>query len=223
MGLLDDLKRQAEQVKAHQTAQQRGFGEKVLMVDDAMHHVFLYLNDLVKQLNVLNLPTPRVFDLEPGVRFEGLRLTEFFVDFRKKLLLDRERYNYINLSFKQASPQTIVVRKELPQIIARFDGQLRSAGARFEVVETKNSRHMVTHADFHIQCELHAGITITAEPETANLRFNIRNIERLGKFDLLYGVEDITDPLLEDCARYILGEPNQFRSLGRYFAVGPGG
>lgn len=223
MGLLDDLKRQAAQVKAHHSAQERGFGENVLLVDDSMHHTFLYLNDLVKQLNVLNLPSPRTFDMEPGVRFEGLRLADFFIDFRKKMVLDRERYDFITLSFRQSSPQKITVRKELPAIIRRFENNLRSAGATFEMHEIHNERRMITHADFHIQCSLHSGIRITAEHDTATMRFRLRNVERLGSFDLVFGSDEITDPLLEDCARYILGEPNQFRAIGRYFSVAPGG
>ncbi|MBL8383108.1 MAG: hypothetical protein JNM90_08550 [Burkholderiales bacterium] len=222
MGLLDDLKRQAEQLQAHRSAQARGFSESVLQVDEAMHHAFLYLNDLTKQLNVLNLPSPRTFDLEPGVRFEGMRLTDFFIDFRKKLVEDRERYDHINLTFQQKSSQTIQVRKELPPNIARFEANLRAAGAVFEVNEVRNVRHMVTHADFTIQCVLRAGIRITPDYESCSLRFTLRNIERLGGFALVFAAEEITDPLLEDCARYIMGEPNQFRALGRFVSLAPG-
>jgi hypothetical protein len=222
MGLLDDLKRQAAAVQAHQNAQARDFAECVLEVDEAMHHAFLYLNDVVKQLAVLNPPSPRTFDLEPGVRFEGMRLTDFFIDFRKKSVLERDRYNVINLTYLQKSPQVITIRKELPPNIARFEDSLRRAGAAFTATEIRNERHMVVAADFQIQCELRATIRITAEHEAASLRFTIRNVERLGGFDLVFRAEDITDPLLEDCARYILGEPNQFRSLGRYVSLAPG-
>ena len=222
MGLLDDLRRKAEQLEAHRTAQARSFGESVLQVDDAMHHTFLYLNDLVKQLNVLNLPSPRTFDLEPGVRFEGLRLSNFFIDFRKKMVLERERYNFINLSFQQKSTETISVRKELQPNITRFEDNLRRAGATFEMNQIRNLRHMVTHADFTIRCMLRASIRVCAEHDSGNLRFTIRNVERLGGFDLVFPAEDINDPILEDCARYIMGESNQFRSIGRYFALAPG-
>ncbi len=222
MGLLDDLKRQADQLKAHRSAQQRDFGESVLEVDDAMHHSFLYLNDLAKQLNVLTLPSPRTFDLEPSVRFEGLHLTDFFIDYRKKTVLERDRYNYINLTFQQKSAETIKVRKELPANIAKFESNLRRAGATFEMNEIRNARQMVTHADFNIQCMLRASIRISAEHESCNLRFTIRNVERLGGFDLVFRPDELNDPLLEDCARYILGEPNQFRAIGRYFSLEPG-
>jgi hypothetical protein len=222
MGLLDDLKRQAAAVQAHQNAQARDFAECVLEVDEAMHHAFLYLNEVVKQLAVLNPPSPRTFDLEPGVRFEGMRLTDFFIDFRKKSVLERDRYNVINLTYLQKSPQVITIRKELPPNIARFDDSLRRAGAAFTTTELRNDRYMVVAADFQIQCELRATIRITAEHETASVRFTIRNVERLGGFDLVFRAEDINDPLLEDCARYILGEPNQFRSLGRYVSLAPG-
>ena len=209
-------------MEAHHTAQARSLGESVLQVDDAMHHTFLYLNDLVKQLNVLNLPSPRTFDVEPGVRFEGLRLTDFFIDFRKKMVLERERYNFINLSFLQKSPQAISVRKELQPNITRFEDNQRRAGTNFEMNEVRYVRHMVTHADFNIQCMLRASIRVSAEHDSCHLRFTIRNVERLGGFDLVFRAEDINDPLLEDCARYIMGESNQFRSIGRYFALLPG-
>lgn len=222
MGLLDDLKRKAAAVQAQRNAQERDFAECVLEVDDAMHHSFLYLNDVVKQLNVLNPPSPRTFDLEPGVRFEGMRLEKFFIDFRKKSVLERERYNFINLTFEQQSPQRISVRKELPPNIARFEESLRRAGATFEVNEHRNARQMVTHADFRIQCMLRSGIRMTAEHESASVRFTIRNVERMGSFDLLFAAEEITDPLLEDCVRYIMGEPNQFRAIGRYVSLAPG-
>jgi hypothetical protein len=223
MGLLDDLKRQAAAVQAHQNAAARDFADCVLEVDDAMHHAFLYLNDLAKQLNVLTPPSPRTFDIEPGVRFEGMRLTDFFIDFRKMMVRDRERYRVINLTFLQKSSQRITIHKELPPNIARFEENLRRAGAIFEVNEIRNARQMVTDADFHIQCMLRSTIRITAEHESASVRFTIRNVERTGGFDLLFGAEEITDPLMEDCARYILGEPNQFRSIGRYISLAPGG
>ena len=221
MGLLDDLKRQAAQVEAHRNAQARDFGENVLEIDDAMHRAFLYLNDVVKQLNVLTPPSPRIFDLEPGLSFEGLRLTDFFIDFRKKLILERDRYHTISLSFQQKSPQVITVRKELPPNIARFENTLRTAGAEFNMREVRNDRYMVTHADFDVKCMIRSGVRITAEHETALMRFSVRNVERMGAFDLLFRAEQINDPMLEDCARYLLGEHNQFRSLGRY--VTPGG
>ena len=43
MGLLEDLKRQAGAVKAHQSVQRRDFGESVLQVDDAMHRRYVTL------------------------------------------------------------------------------------------------------------------------------------------------------------------------------------
>ena len=216
MGLLEDLKRQAGAQRERESALARDVHDNVLLVDDAMHRSFLYLNDLVKQLNVLKLPSPRAFDITPGVRFEGMRLAEFFIDYRKKLVLDRERYNTISLTFQYRSDQVLKARKELPPMITRFENILRAAGASFEVKEARNDRQMVTHADFAIPCDLRAGITARAEHETGTIRFTIRNVERLGAFDLVFRAEEIDDPLLEGCARYILGESNTFRAVGRY-------
>ena len=216
MGLLEDLKQKASAQQERDNAQARDLRENILLVDDAMHRTFMYLNDLVKQLNVLKLPSPRSFDITPGVRFEGMRLAEFFIDYRKKIVQDRERYDTIALTFQYHSKQVLKVRRELPPEVAKFENILRVAGATFQVKEARNERQMVTHADFSISCDLRAGISARAEHASGSIRFTIRNVERLGAFELVFRAEDIDDMLLEGCAKYILGESNTFRAVGRY-------
>ena len=67
MGLLDDLKKQADMVKSQQLSQQSMLQESIKLVEAKMHQTFLYLNDLLKQLAVAhNQTNPKVYSI-PGV------------------------------------------------------------------------------------------------------------------------------------------------------------
>ena len=58
MGLLDDLKRQADMVRTHDSLQRSNLQENTRVVDEAMHRAFLYLLELFKQLEVLKPRQP---------------------------------------------------------------------------------------------------------------------------------------------------------------------
>ena len=66
MGLLDDLKKQADMVKSQQLSQMSILPESIKLVDAKMHETFLYLNDLLKRLAVLKPTNPTVYSI-PGV------------------------------------------------------------------------------------------------------------------------------------------------------------
>src|SRR5437879_13474050 len=66
MGLLDDLKKQADLVKTQQILQQNLQGDKLKLVEDKMKQAFQYVHELLKQLAVLKPTSPLVYSI-PGV------------------------------------------------------------------------------------------------------------------------------------------------------------
>ena len=66
MGLLDDLKKQADLVKTQQILQQNLQGDKLKLVEDKMKQTFQYVHELLKQLAVLKPTSPLVYSI-PGV------------------------------------------------------------------------------------------------------------------------------------------------------------
>ena len=58
MGLLDDLKKQADMVKSQRLSQKAILEESIKLVEAKMHQTSLYLNDLLKQLVVLKPVNP---------------------------------------------------------------------------------------------------------------------------------------------------------------------
>src|ERR1043165_10268070 len=81
-GLLDDRKKQADALKAQDVDKAESLRATAVAVDHALRRSFLYLNDLGKQLNVVQMPSPFVFDLPTVGKIEGLIIKDFFCDFR---------------------------------------------------------------------------------------------------------------------------------------------
>ena len=68
MGLLDDLKKQADALKAQDTDRTESLRANAVAVDLALRRNFLYLNDLGKQLNVVQMPCPFTLQDPHGAR-----------------------------------------------------------------------------------------------------------------------------------------------------------
>src|SRR5437762_11304674 len=84
MGLLDDLKKQADLVKTQQILQQNLQGDKLKLVEDKMKQTFQYIHELLKQLGVVKPISPLVYSI-PGVAdFRNLLFTESFIDYRSE-------------------------------------------------------------------------------------------------------------------------------------------
>ena len=82
MGLLDDLKKQADALKANEVDRTESLRSTAVAVDHSLRRSFLYLNDLGKQLNVVQMPSPFKYNLPTVGDVDGLIVKDFFCDFR---------------------------------------------------------------------------------------------------------------------------------------------
>ena len=131
MGLLDDLKKQADMVKSQQLSQATMLAENIKLVEAKMHQTFLYLNDLLKQLAVLRPTNPTVYSI-PGVGdFQNLGFAESFINYRKKKINDKDYYDYLTMYIKWESPGNLTVERDMPATIKKVNDVLWSFGFKF--------------------------------------------------------------------------------------------
>src|SRR5439155_20692855 len=90
MGLLDDLKKQADLVKTQQILQQNLQGDKLKLVEDKMKQTFQYIHELHKQLGVVKPISPLAYSIPRVADFRNLLFTESFIDYQKKRINDNE-------------------------------------------------------------------------------------------------------------------------------------
>ena len=220
MGLLDELKKQAETLK---NENQRTSGESLVLntklTEAKMHQTFQFLHELTKQLNVLRPESSRGFDIETVGRFENLILDDFFLDYRKRKIGDKEYYDHIILRFKHASDQVLEVKRESQQLIDRLRDFLLGSNIKFEMAEKKNERNFVLHADFKIPYVVRSEVIIQAKSDIGQMIFKIKNVERINSFELQFNAAEVSDSMLDEFARYLCGKTNKFKEIGQYMTL----
>src|SRR6266516_562995 len=153
MGLLDDLKKQADLVKTQQILQQNLQGDKLKLVEDKMKQAFQYVHELLKQLAVVKPTSPLVYSI-PGVAdFRNLLFTESFIDYRKKRINDKEYFDTTHFFVKWAGPDTVVIEKDMPPAMQRLRASLWLSKVKFVEEEKKNAKGFVIGANFTVPAQ----------------------------------------------------------------------
>jgi len=220
MGLLDDLKRQADMVRTHDSLQRSNLQDNVRVVDEAMHRAFLYLLELFKQLEVLKPGNPTLYDIEGVGVLKDLRYVSGFVDPRKRKFADREIYDYMDFYVKWAGPNTLVVERDMPHTIKKVRDMLWLSNIKFTEVETKTQFGSVGKCRFSIPVALSVNFTLKADIEGRRLLFYGKNALRLATDDFVVPADELTDELLEELAKVLIGQQRNSGFL-RYRAALP--
>jgi len=216
MGLLDDLKRQADMVRTHDSLQRSNLQDNVRVVDEAMHKTFHYLLELFKQLGILKPANPTVYAITGVGELRGLTYVDGFVDPRKKKFAERDVYDYMDFYVKWSSPKNLVVMRDMPQTIAKVRDMLWATNIKFTEVETKSAYGTVAKVEFTIPAAVTVNFTVRADHEGRRLLFLGKNALRLGIDDFAVPADDLSEAVLEELAKVLIGQKSDFH---RYRAV----
>jgi len=211
MGLLDDLKKQADVVKSQQLSQQSMLQEGIKLVEGKMSQTFLYLNDLLKQLAVLRPSNPTAYSI-PGIGdFQNLGFAESFIDYRKKKISDKDYYDVINFFIRWSSPASVSVERDMPATIQKVRDVLWSCGLKFAEEEIKKPGGGFQKMKFTVPHGITCDITISADHENARLVVKGKNFLRLGADEMRIPAVDVNEALLEEFAKMLIGQPTALR------------
>jgi len=218
MGLLDDLKKQAEMVKTQQNFQQTLRAEALKLVEEKMQLTFRYLNELLKQLAVLKPVNTLVYSV-PGVGdMKNLGFVESFIDYRRRRIEERDYMESIAFYIRWASPEKVVVERDMPAAAQKVRDALFSYRLKFQDEEVKNQRGVAAIWRFTVDSGIVTDVSIRADYEQARLLVTGKNLERLGQDDFAVPATEVNEALLEQFAKILLGNPGGFR---KYRTVAP--
>jgi len=211
MGLLDDLKKQADMVKSQQLSQQSMLQESTKLVEAKMHQTFLYLNDLLKQLAVLRPTNPTPYSI-PGIGdFQNLAFAESFIDYRKKKIGDKDHYDFITFFIRWSLPDNLVLERDMPATIQKVRDVLWSYGLKFTEEEIKKPGGGFQKMKFIVPSTVTCDITVTADHENCRLVVKGKHFLRLGADELRIPAGEINEALLEEFAKMLIGQPSVLR------------
>lgn len=211
MGLLDDLKKQAEMVKTQQVSQETLREDALKLVEDKMKQTFQYLNDLLKQLAVLKPANPLIFSVPGVAELKDLQFMESFIDYRKKRLSDQDLFDLTSFYIKWGSPNKLVLERDMPATAQKVRDALIQNGLKFGEEEVRNERGVVSKWKFTIESSIVTDVKIRADHDNMRLLMRGKNLIRLGSDDFVVPAPDINEAWLEDFAKTLLGQLTNFR------------
>jgi hypothetical protein len=220
MGLLDDLKKQADLVKTQQILQQNLQGDKLKLVEEKMKQTFQYVHELLKQLTVVKPTNPLMFSI-PGVSsLVGLALTDSFIDYRRKRIGDKEYFDTIHFFIKWASGNMVTVNCDDAASAQRAREALWASKVKFEEEEKKSTRGILIGAKYTFPAAILTDITVTADHVQGELLVQAKNLFGVGVEQLKIPAPEVTDDLLEDLAKALIGQKS---NVGKFrVPKGPG-
>ena len=219
MGLLDDLKKQAEIVRTHEDVRRSVHTENVQVVEDAMRRSFAYLHDVLEQLKVIKPTNPIVYRLPGIAELSDLAYADSFVSYRTKLVADKEHIERIELFIMWSSPDDLIVERDMPVAAEKVRNLLWRANVRFAEDEQRGPQGATVLTRFTIPKAVRMAVTIRADYAERRLVLIAKNLLRTGGDDFAFPAEECNEPLLEDLVRLLLGRQSDFRRFRTLLAA----
>ena len=212
MGLLDDLKKQADDLKAKDVDKTESLRSSAVAIDHALRRVFLYLNDLGKQLNVVQMPSPFKYGLPTFGDIDSLVIKDFYCDFRSKHFIDKDYYGEVHLAYRCWSDRVLTIKKG-PDDMEKFRDFLWQSNLEHKSEQYRNERKVITHEIFKISCEFRIQAKVDGDHESGKIKIVAKNV---GGFEVdLFNIlaSEMNDHGVEEFAKYLIGRPNEWVEL----------
>lgn len=214
MGLLDDLKKQAETAKGSEVSKTAIMQSNIGSTDSALTTANKYLATLCNQLNVLKPVSTRVYLLDQVGEIGGLTQTEFFSDYRKGDIEGKDRIRQVLLNFRCTLTKPIQLRRNFDQIDA-----FRKILARFGLKHTsqvfKNERGVVTHEVFTISGEFLVQTLFEGDHLGGFVKATMKNFTEFGFVSVQFDAREFGETTLDEFTKLIIGKPSNFMKLGK--------
>lgn len=220
MGLLDDLKKEAETLKNQEAQRTQTLKANAVQVDQALRSIFKYMNELFRQINVVKPGCERAYDLQTVGKIDGLSQSDYRIEYRTSQRNNSEHYEELTITFRRSKPETFTVKREA-ESIERFRDLLWQNNMRFTSEPFRNERRVITHEFFTINNEVICGADIVGDYDEGVIRFKLKNVEGFGPSIYTLEPSVVNDQSLEDLAKLFIGKVEvNFEKYNRRAAFG---
>ena len=214
MSYLHQLKRQAQALQSEQGALQQSAEASTQATEVACQRVWHYFNELVRQLNVIE-PPASFLGLEPRKPWQGMRQTGFRFDARKKLLRDKEVFDYLAVGWQllpgTGEVQTGSVSVNFPPDLERVQKRLAAGHVVHDRVEQRHpDSNALLAIVFEYEMAARASVMVTADHDAGQLQFRLACVGSMDVVHRALSADQVDTHLLDELAKLIVGEPNRF-------------
>lgn len=212
MGLLDDLKNQAENLQAKEQAGEGGSGQKTDFYNNQIHprmvEIFGFLKELTKNLNIIKPETIIEYPILPGGQKQTFRQGEYKVE-----VDNHQQIKEVKLSFKAELEKPITLRVKGEDNVKKQTELLASYKILTHRKDFKDNNYKHTHSDFIIEGPVNITVQFVGDVEASSLQLYLSNFETPGVVKRNLDIKNINQEFLDKFGRYILREDNKLFSL----------
>jgi hypothetical protein len=206
MSFLQQLKNQAREVQTLEA--------NALAVEAACTTIWHYLADLVPQLNVIEPDAARI-SLDGKTPWPAMKLTDFRFDARKADLRGREVTHHIGLGWRllprESTDERGSVSVNFPPDLDRVQARLGAGQVKHERLEVRHPEsHKLQAITFEHDWAARASVVFTPEHDKGVLAVRVAAVAGLEVRQLTLGAAQVTEALMDELAKAIVGQPNVF-------------
>ena len=214
MSFLNQLKSQATALQSQQTSNQQDLEAHTAQTEMACKTIWHYVSELAKQLNVIAPAGPR-FTLDGKTPWPAMKLVDFRVDSRKKLLRSKEAVDYIGMGWRivpvMGNPVGGKVEVNFPPDLQRVESRIASGSVKHERKEIRHpEKNSLQAIRFEYITEARGSLTITPDHDKASISFRIANASGFEVASVSYPAGSVTSDLLDEMAKMIVAQPSKF-------------
>lgn len=217
MGLLDDLKKQAEAKlhapsEAEREATKNGYFQQV---QGALKQASVFFAELAESLNVVQPDVRRQFYIEGSSKLSNLRQGDYNArDNRHSNSYSAEYLVDVSLRFILLGNDTLTFDKETRQANMMKE-YLWAYSLPFEHRDVRDDKGRISRSIITISSKVPASVTLSGDADTGITQLVLRNVELLGDVKQAFDVSHITPDFFEEVAKAVLAQPNRLREWGR--------
>jgi len=214
MSFLNQLKSQASSLQSQQTQQEADVELNTALTEKACRVVLDYLQDLARQLNVIQ-PAAPAFSLDGKTPWPQMKLTDFRADSRRKVLRDREVFDYAALGW-QVVPQ--IGKPVGGAVTVNFPPDLKRVEDRLAWGMVEHERKEIRHPEtnklqafrFEYMTLARASVTATAEHDKGEITFRLVNSNGFELVTTSWPAVRINQELMDELAKRVVAQASRF-------------
>jgi hypothetical protein len=214
VSFLNQLKTQAKALQGQQERENADLQENTAQTETTCKLALHYLGDLARQLNVISPAAPR-FTLDGKTPWPAMKLTEFQVDSRKKMLRNREVFDWIGIGWRVVpqvgQPVGGTLRVNFPPDLQRVESRLAMGPVKHERKELRHPEKNVLQAlQFDYVTETRGNILVTPDHDTATIAFRLMNASGFGIVNTTWPAAQLKQDVLDELAKLVVSQPQRF-------------
>lgn len=207
MGVLEELKQQAEKVKAEREVQEKSEQGRRSALDRRLlariNELYGYFREFQEQLNVVNPEIVSDFYVTDLCTLKGLRQQNYRIttggngELRKFTL----HYDCVGRGIKEVRFPNLALAEQKKD-------RLQRCNLRFKL-----KQHSPSRCSLLIEPLIPVAFCFKVDTERAAIRLKVRNKPTLGSSSYTYEADELNAEFMEEVAKYVLDKPNRFDEL----------